>query len=147
MIFQIRFVFKFRNNRFEQYLQNIDHSVEFVNDALATGSSARERENDDGSKMNLGSKMALLKSNRVMSKRLDHLLHQNTMWSKAVNPFQLSFSPHDPNRVRSMITSLGVLVQNGKKRNHVEQNHDDERKSVEFEDKFTFNIIDFLLFF
>ena len=51
-----------------------------------------------------------------MSKRLDHLLHQNAIWSKAVNPFQLTFTPYDPRNVRSTITSLGVLVQNGKKK-------------------------------
>ncbi len=64
----------------------------------------------------LGSKTALLASNRIMSKRLDHLLHQNAIWSKAVNPFQLTFSPYDPKNIRSTITSLGVLVQNGKKK-------------------------------
>jgi len=51
-----------------------------------------------------------------MTKRLDHLLHQNAIWSKAINPFQLAFSSHDPKNVRSTITSLGVLVQNGKKK-------------------------------
>lgn len=67
-------------------------------------------------RLNLGSKVALLKSNRVMSKRLDHLLHQNAIWSKAMNPFQLAFSPHDPKNLRSTITSLGVLVHNGKRK-------------------------------
>lgn len=58
-------------------------------------------------------------SNRVMTKRLDHLLHQNAIWSKAINPFQLTFTPYDPKNVRSTITSLGVLTQNGKKKiNH-----------------------------
>jgi len=51
-----------------------------------------------------------------MTKRLDHLLHQNAIWSKAINPFQLSFTPYDPKNIRSTITSLGVLVQNGKKK-------------------------------
>lgn len=64
----------------------------------------------------VGSKTALLTSNRVMTKRLDHLLHQNAIWSKAVNPFQLTFAPHDAKNIRSTITSLGVLVQNGKKK-------------------------------
>lgn len=67
-------------------------------------------------RIELGSKTALLTSNRVMTKRLDHLLHQNAIWSKAVNPFQLTFSPHDSKNVRSTITSLGVLVQNGKRK-------------------------------
>lgn len=58
----------------------------------------------------------MLTSNRVMTKRLDHLLHQNAIWSKAVNPFQLAFAPHDTKNIRSTITSLGVLVQNGKKK-------------------------------
>lgn len=31
------FLFVFRNNRFEQYLQNIDHSLDFVNEGLTTG--------------------------------------------------------------------------------------------------------------
>jgi len=88
-----------KNTRFEQYLQNIDHSLDFVNEALTTGS-----------------KTALVTSNRVMTKRLDHLLHQNAIWSKAINPFQLSFTPYDPKNIRSTITSLGVLVQNGKKK-------------------------------
>jgi hypothetical protein len=60
--------------------------------------------------------MALLTSNRVMSKRLDYLLHQNSIWSKAIHPFQLQFTPHDPKNVRSTLTNLGVLIQNGKKR-------------------------------
>lgn len=64
----------------------------------------------------IGSKTALLTSNRVMTKRLDHLLHQNAIWSKAINPFQLTFTPYDPKNIRSTITSLGVLVQNGKKK-------------------------------
>lgn len=51
-----------------------------------------------------------------MSKRLDHLLHQNAIWSKSVNPFQLSFTPYDPKNIRSTITSLGVLVHNGKRK-------------------------------
>jgi len=51
-----------------------------------------------------------------MTKRLDHLLHQNAIWSKAINPFQLTFTPYDPKNIRSTITSLGVLVQNGKKK-------------------------------
>jgi hypothetical protein len=51
-----------------------------------------------------------------MSKRLDHLLHQNAIWSKAINPFQLTFSPYDPKNICSTITSLGVLAQNGKKK-------------------------------
>ena len=93
------FVFIFRNVRFEQYLQNIDHSLDFVNEALTTSS-----------------KVALLKSNRVMSKRLDHLLHQNAIWSKAISPFQLSFTAYDPKNIRSTIANLGVLVQNGRKK-------------------------------
>ncbi|CAF0861993.1 unnamed protein product [Adineta ricciae] len=96
---QARTQFVEKNTRFEQYLQNMDHSLDFVNDALTTGS-----------------KTAFLTCNRVMSKRLDHLLHQNAIWSKAVNPFQLTFTPYDPRNIRSTITSLGVLVQNGKKR-------------------------------
>jgi hypothetical protein len=32
----IKFLF-FRNTRFEQYLQNIDHSLDFVNEALTSG--------------------------------------------------------------------------------------------------------------
>ena len=63
--------------------------------------------------LSLGSKMALLTSNRVMSKRLDHLLHQNTIWSKAINPFQLAFVPHETKTTRS---ALGVLIHNGKKK-------------------------------
>jgi hypothetical protein len=51
-----------------------------------------------------------------MSKRLDNLLHQNSIWSKAINPFQLSFTPYDPKNIRPTITSLGVLIQNGKKK-------------------------------
>ena len=51
-----------------------------------------------------------------MSKRLDHLLHQNTIWSKTVNAFQLTFTPYDPNNIRSALTSIGVLIQNGKRR-------------------------------
>lgn len=35
----------FRNNRFEQYLQNIDHSLDFVNEALTNGKIGR-REGD-----------------------------------------------------------------------------------------------------
>ncbi|CAF1301205.1 unnamed protein product [Adineta steineri] len=96
---QARTQFTEKNTRFEQYLQNIDHSLDFVSEALTTGS-----------------KTALLTSNRVMSKRLDHLLHQNAIWSKPVNPFQLTFSPYDPKNIRSTITSLGTLVQNGKKK-------------------------------
>ena len=60
--------------------------------------------------------MALLTSNRLMSKRLDQLLHQNVIWSKTVNAFQLTFTPYDPNNIRSALTSLGVLIQNGKRR-------------------------------
>ncbi|UJR10106.1 hypothetical protein I4U23_014328 [Adineta vaga] len=96
---QARTQFVEKNTRFEQYLQNIDHSLDFVNEALTTGS-----------------KTALLTSNRIMTKRLDHLLHQNSVWSKAVNPFQLNFTPYDPKNIRSTITSLGVLVQNGRKK-------------------------------
>ncbi|CAM4769836.1 unnamed protein product [Rotaria magnacalcarata] len=96
---QARTQFTEKNTRFEQYLQNIDHSLDFVNEALTTSS-----------------KMAILKSNRVMNKRLDHLLHQNAIWSKAINPFQLKFSPNDPKNIRSTITSLGVLVHNGKRK-------------------------------
>jgi hypothetical protein len=51
-----------------------------------------------------------------MNKRLDHLLHQNAMWSKAINPFQLSFTSYDPKNIRPSITSLGVLVHNGKRK-------------------------------
>lgn len=51
-----------------------------------------------------------------MSKRLDHLLHQNALWSKSITPFQLSFSPNDPKTTRSTITNLGVLIQNGRKK-------------------------------
>lgn len=51
-----------------------------------------------------------------MTKRLDHLLHQNAIWSKAINSFQLTFTPYDPKNIRSTITSLGVLIQNGKKK-------------------------------
>jgi hypothetical protein len=32
-----------RNTRFEQYLQNIDHSIDFVNEALSTGVCACHR--------------------------------------------------------------------------------------------------------
>ncbi|CAF1467005.1 unnamed protein product [Rotaria magnacalcarata] len=71
---QARTQFTEKNTRFEQYLQNIDHSLDFVNEALTTSS-----------------KMAILKSNRVMNKRLDHLLHQNAI-------------------------CLGVLVHNGKRK-------------------------------
>jgi hypothetical protein len=53
-----------------------------------------------------------------MNKRLDHLLHQNAIWSKATNPFQLSFTPYDPKNIRSTITNLGVLVHNGKRKIH-----------------------------
>lgn len=96
---QARTQFSEKNTRFEQYLQNIDHSLDFVNEALTTSS-----------------KLALLKSNRVMTKRLDHLLHQNAIWSKAISPFQLTFTAHDPKNIRSTITSLGVLVQSGKRK-------------------------------
>lgn len=106
-----------RNTRFEQYLQNIDHSLDFVNEALTTGAFAAGmfllwRQGS----FSLGSKMALLTSNRVMSKRLDNLLHQNTIWSKTINPFQLAFAPHDPKHTRSALSSLGVLVHSGKKK-------------------------------
>jgi hypothetical protein len=125
--------FVFRNTRFEQYLQNIDHSLDFVNEALTTGKAFTGLRcliflvrKDSRVPIpiavtaiiffSIGSKTAILTSNRVMTKRLDHLLHQNAIWSKAINPFQLTFTPYDPRNIRSTITSLGVLVQNGKKK-------------------------------
>ena len=87
-----------------------------MNEALTNGKIGRRGGDGRYSGFELGSKTALLTSNRVMTKRLDHLLHQNAIWSKAVNPFQLTFSPHDSKNIRSTITSLGVLVQNGKRK-------------------------------
>ena len=63
-----------------------------------------------------------------MNKRLDHLLHQNAIWSKATNPFQLSFTPYDPKNIRSTITNLGVLVHNGKRK--INNNNNNNTKSV-----------------
>jgi len=90
---QARLQFSERNSRFDQFLQNVDHSIDFVDDAVSTGS-----------------KMALLKSNRVLTKRLDHLLQRNVVWTKLSSPFQLTFSPYN-----STVTNLGTLAQNGKK--------------------------------
>ena len=111
-----------RNVRFEQYLQNMDHSLDFVSEALTTSMFNKAvvfavvRMQLFFSLSDIDSKLALLKSNRVMTKRLDHLLHQNAIWSKTANPFQLTFSPYDPKNVRSTITSLGIIIHNGKRK-------------------------------
>ncbi|CAF1573214.1 unnamed protein product, partial [Didymodactylos carnosus] len=85
-----------KQSRLDQFIQNIDHSLEFVEEAVNTGSD-----------------VALLSSKRLITYRLDDILNDSYEWSKSSPHFQLSFQ-FEPNRFRQVISKLGVLFVNGK---------------------------------
>ncbi|CAF1449180.1 unnamed protein product [Didymodactylos carnosus] len=85
-----------KQNRLDQFIQNVDHSLEFTDEAV-----------------NTGNKIALLSSIRSISNRLNDILNDSYRWSKSSNQFQLSFQ-FEPDRFRPVISKLGILFVNGK---------------------------------